>query len=299
MKLIIEDTLQQYHTLFQNPIEKRADYFRYEMMKPFEQMWHYLNVPLKSKQPGGYDVLMATQMLGYLNVNDTERGLLGLSLLEQLDVLTTAGHTLSHCLDIMTQHSLIISAEQLRIGIYLADPDKLALQDGTCGFGGIPGFIQISLYPNAYNGARLPALIAHEFHHNIRFSYFDWDHGNVSVGDYVVIEGLADSFAQHLYGDQVMGPWITSIQGDELAYCTEIIHDAFTIKGFAEVSSYMFGDEIAAKQGFEPVGLPPFAGYAVGYQIVQSFLKNNNCNIMEATLLSTNEIIENCGLFIG
>ncbi|WP_311295024.1 DUF2268 domain-containing putative Zn-dependent protease [Paenibacillus sp. MER TA 81-3] len=34
--------------------------------------------------------------------------------------------------------------------------------------------IFLYLYPNEYNLKRLPALVAHEFHHNLRFSYFDW-----------------------------------------------------------------------------------------------------------------------------
>lgn len=53
--------------------------------------------------------------------------------------------------------------------MYIADPKKLELQKGYCGFGGIPGFIQVSIYPNSYNIPKIPAVIAHEFHHNIRF----------------------------------------------------------------------------------------------------------------------------------
>ncbi|WP_458573803.1 DUF2268 domain-containing putative Zn-dependent protease [Enterococcus faecium] len=73
--------------------------------------------------------------------------------------------------------------------------------------------------------------------------------------------------------------------------------DALDIKGFAEVSSYMFGDTIAKEQGYQPVGLSPFAGYAVGYHAVQSFMETNNVGIEEATLLGTDEILSNCGLF--
>jgi len=165
------------------------------------------------------------------------------------------------------------------------------------GFGGIPGFIQCSIYPNSYNIPRIPALIAHEFHHNIRFSYFEWDYGNVTVGDYLIIEGLAESFAKELYGEKMLGPWVTSFDQQDLEYSKEVIKDALYTKGFAEVSSYMFGDNIAKEQGYQPVGLSPFAGYAVGYQAVQSFMKMNNVGIEEATILDTNEILKNCGLF--
>ncbi|WP_081562099.1 hypothetical protein [Clostridium formicaceticum] len=38
-------------------------------------------------------------------------------------------------------------------------------------------------------------------------------------------------------------------------------------------------------------GLSTFAGYAVDYQVGQSFKKNNNVGVEEATLFGTNEII--------
>jgi uncharacterized protein YjaZ len=73
----------------------------------------------------------------------------------------------------------------LTFGLYIADPKKLEIQKGYCGFGGIPGFIQVTIHPNTYNIPRIPAVIAHEL----------------------------------------------------------------GVKGFAEVSSYMFGDTIAKEQG--------------------------------------------------
>lgn len=296
MKIIVENTIEQYEQLYKLEVG-REDYFRYTMMKPFENMWRTINVPLKAKQPSGYDVLMATHMLGYLNVSETEIGWQALQQFKKLAVLETAHKTLNRCVDFSKKHDLRVNADELRFGMYVADPTKLALQKGYCGFGGIPGFIHVSIYPNAYNVPKIPAVIAHEFHHNIRFSYMDWDHGDVTVGDYLVIEGLAESFAQELYGKAQLGPWVTSFDEEDLAYSTAVIKDAIHIKGFAEVSSYMFGDTIAKEQGYKPVGLSPFAGYAVGYHIVQSFMKNNHVNIAEATLLETDEIINHCGLF--
>lgn len=296
MKIIIEDTIEQYEKLFSME-EDKENFYRYSMMKPFEKMWNMINVPLKAKQPNGYDVIMATNMLGYLNVSDTETGRRALENLNEIQALQTAQSTLNHCIDFIEKNNINISADELRFGMYIADPKKLELQKGYCGFGGIPGFIQVSIYPNSYNIPRLPAVIAHEFHHNIRFSYFDWDHGNVTVGDYLIIEGLAESFAKELYGEDLLGPWVTSFDKEDLEYSKEVIKDALDIKGFAEVSSYMFGDTIAKEQGYQPVGLSPFAGYAVGYQAVQSFMETNNVGIVEATLLGTDEILSNCGLF--
>ncbi|GGP08817.1 MULTISPECIES: DUF2268 domain-containing protein [Oceanobacillus] len=296
MKLIIENTIEQYEQLFSMD-EDRENYFRYSMMKPFEKMWNTISVPLKAKEPNGYDVIMATNMLGYLHVSETNTGRKALENLKKIQALETARNTLNDCVHFIEKNNLNINADELRFGMYIADPKKLELQKGYCGFGGIPGFIQVSIYPDSYNTPKIPAVIAHEFNHNIRFSYFDWDHGNVTVGDYLIIEGLAESFAKELYGDELLGPWVTSFDKEDLEYSTEVIKDALDVKGFAEVSSYMFGDKISVEQGYQPVGLSPFAGYAVGFQVVQSFMKENNIGIAEATLLGTDEIINNCGLF--
>lgn len=296
MKIIIEDTIEQYERLFSMEKDKE-NFFRHSMMKPFEKMWNMINVPLKAKQPNGYDVIMASKMLGYLNVSDTQIGKYALENFKEIQALQTAHSTLNHCIDFIEKNNMKINAEELRFGMYIADPKKLELQKGYCGFGGIPGFIQVSIYPNSYNIPRVPAVIAHEFHHNIRFSYFDWDHGDVTVGDYLIIEGLAESFSKELYGEDLLGPWVTSIDKEDLQYSKEVIKDALNIKGFAEVSSYMFGDTIAKEQGYEPVGLSPFAGYAVGYRAVQSFMEINKVGIEDATLVSTDEILSNCGLF--
>ncbi|MFJ7952932.1 DUF2268 domain-containing protein [Lysinibacillus sp. NPDC096418] len=294
MKLIIENTVEQYEQLFSMK-DKREQYFRYSMMSPFEKMWHTINVPLEAKSQNGYDVIMATKMLGYLDVSDTQNGRLALKNFKEIQAIETAHTTLNTCIEFTHENDLKISADELRFGLYIADQKKLELQKGYCGFGGIPGYIQITVFPNPYNIPKIPSLIAHEFHHNIRFSYFDWDHGNVTLGDYLIIEGLAESFAKELYGEKSLGPWVTSFDQEDLEYSTEVIKDVFNIKGFAEVSSYMFGDEIAIKQGYQSVGLSPFAGYAVGYKIVQSFMKNNNIGIGKATLLGTDEIM-NCSL---
>lgn len=296
MKIVIENTIEQYEKLFSME-EEKENYFRYSMMKPFEKMWNTISVPLKANQPNGYDVLMATKMLGYLDITETEIGKLALENLKEIQALQTAYDTLNHCADFIQKNNLKINTDELKFGMYIADPKKLELQKGYSGFGGVPGFIQVSIFPNSYNVPKIPAVIAHEFHHNIRFSYFDWDHGNVTVGDYLIIEGLAESFAKELYGGDLLGPWVTSFDNEDLEYSIEIIKDALHVKGFAEVSSYMFGDTVAKEQGYQPVGLSPFAGYAVGYHAVQSFMKANNVGIGEATLLSAEEILNNCELF--
>lgn len=297
MKINMEDTLSQYETLLSISLEKRENFFRYTMMKPFESMWNTINVPLKAKQENGYDVMMATQMLGYLDIKESDIARKALNELKAIEASDIAHKALKRCIEFSKAANLVVAAEELKFGMYIADPEKLKNQKGYCGFGGIPGYVTITIHPNDYYVPRIPALIAHEFHHNLRFSYFDWNHGDVTLGDYLVIEGLADSFATELYGEEYLGPWVTSIDEEELDYSIQVVREGFHLRGFDEVNSYMFGDEIAKKEGYSPVGLSAGAGYAVGYHAVQSFMKKNNVTIQEATLLSTKEIITGCGVF--
>lgn len=297
MKLHIEDTLDHYEKLFALTEENRENFFRYTMMGPFDRMWNIINVPLIAKQSGGYDVIMATKMLGYLDVKETDLGQAGLEKLKEIDIINTAEKTIHHCIDHMRQAGLQVKADILHFGAFLADPKKLAYTKGYSGFGGIPGYIQLIIYPNEYNIPKIPAIISHEFHHNIRFSYFDWDHGNVTVGDYIIIEGLADSFASALYGEEMSGPWVTSFDEEDLMYSIEVIRQALDVKGFAEVCSYMYGDDIAKEMGYQPVGLSYAAGYAVGYHTVQAFLKKTGATIYDATRLSSTEIIRGSQVF--
>ncbi|MCM3541473.1 DUF2268 domain-containing protein [Priestia megaterium] len=294
----VVDTLKQYEELQTiSDIDTRRDYFRYKMMRLFEPMWSLINVPLKAREENGYDVIMATKMLGYADLSNDSQIDAALTGLKKHEVSSIVHDTMKNCIDKIEENNLKIKAEKIKVGLYVADPIKLHLHKGYSGFGGIPGYITVTVYPNSYNIPKLPAVIAHEFHHNIRFSYFDWDHGNVTVGDYLVIEGLADSFAKELYGVEQLGPWVTSMDKEDLEYSIYVIGEALNTKGFAEVSSYMFGDEIAKQEGYQPVGLSFCAGYAVGYEVVQAFLKNTGSNIYEASLLSTKEIIKGSRLF--
>ncbi|WP_062047144.1 DUF2268 domain-containing protein [Bacillus sp. JCM 19034] len=297
MKIEVVNTVEQYKALINKDLDDRDIYFKDKMMKPFESMWLSINVPMNAKQQGGYDVKMATQMLGFESLENTESIKEALVKLIELNIEYLARKTLSECLKASEKAGLKISSDLLKFAAFISAKGNPHVYNDYVGFGGIPGYIIIMLRPNDYNIPRIPSLIAHEFHHNLRFSYFDWNHGNVTLGDYIVIEGLAESFATEMYGEEYLGPWVTSIVGEELEYSTHVIGENVNQKGFAEVSSYMFGDEQAKSQGYNPVGLSAGAGYAVGYQVVQSFLKKQNRTIYDATLLGTDEIIKGSGMF--
>lgn len=55
-----------YSKIMSAPLDKKNDIYRYELMKPFEKKWACYSVPMKALTPNGYDVIMASEMLGHI-----------------------------------------------------------------------------------------------------------------------------------------------------------------------------------------------------------------------------------------
>lgn len=51
LKVTIVDSLSFYRKCLQETVDEQA--FRYELMRPLEGMWRYLNAPLTPKTSGG------------------------------------------------------------------------------------------------------------------------------------------------------------------------------------------------------------------------------------------------------
>lgn len=184
-------------------------------------------------------------------------------------------------------------------GIFLSDPAKASpMNRGYNGAGGTPGKIFITFdAPNDYNLPRLPGMTVHELHHNIRFSAVPWG-PHTNVGDYMVSEGLAESFAAALYGEDIIGYYVTDVPPDELEIARRLIAENVTVSDFGKMRGYIFGSWIAGQMGIPDVGMPNFGGYAVGYHTVQAYLKRTGKTIEEATFVSAAEIIAESGYLL-
>jgi uncharacterized protein YjaZ len=144
----------------------------------------------------------------------------------------------------------------------------------------------------------LPGLVAHEMHHLIRLRLFPWDMMKTSVADYIVLEGMAESMATAVFGQDVLGYYVTEVAESNLATARQLIGTNLQATGFNTIRGYIFGDALAEQWGFEPVGgMPTYGGYAVGYHLVQAFLQRTGLTIEEATFLPTGEIVAGSGYF--
>ena len=161
-----------------------------------------------------------------------------------------------------------------------------------------PRFIGQFWEPNEDNLARLPGLVAHEMHHLVRLRVFPWDMYKTSVADYIVLEGTAESFAASLFGADKVGFFITEFDAQELETARRLVGQGLQATGFDAIRGYIFGDALAERSGFRPVGgMPLYGGYAIGYRTVQAFLARSGLSIEEATFLPSEEIVRGSGFF--
>ncbi|HBF7100495.1 TPA: DUF2268 domain-containing protein [Clostridioides difficile] len=284
-----------YKKIMDAPINKKEDIYRYELMKPFEFKWKCMNVPIVARQKGGYDVIIASEMLGVLSPKDIdEKQKKNINVLSADKIWGTCKETIENSINAFIKEGYDLNIKDYKYSILLANPNSpyTILSDGYWGDGGIPGYIFLSLVPNEYTINRLPVLIAHECNHNIRFQFIEWNN-NITLEEMMINEGLAENFATWMFGEEMLGPWVSRTDIETLnTYIKPIIKSSLKETGFQNITSYLYGDDIAKMQGYFPVGLPYCAGYACGYYMIKYYLEKTNKSIIEATLLPYSEIIE-------
>jgi uncharacterized protein YjaZ len=185
--------------------------------------------------------------------------------------------------------------ETLRVGVFVSNGKNVIHNDlnkGFSGFGGIPGFIVLILSPTEYVLKSIEALAVHEFHHNVRFLIEPWPQDmQISVGKYLLDEGMAEAFAAELYGEKLIGPQTIGLSEEALASAQKIILPHVREKGFQKAQSLLFGDAMADVYGYPKSGLPHGAGYAVGYQLIKDYFTKTGKNIFIATRETSEHIL--------
>lgn len=299
--MIIEaiDVLSGLRAALTAPEEQRLPRFRERVMEPLRPFWE----PFLASMPQpawlgaeGDEALAAARAFGYFTPEeDVEEGLDALDLLERAGAWEGCQQTVARAAAVLRPAEHGIALERVALTLVLAQPRLLSERHrGYTGVGGQPGLVMVLAWPSAYNLPRLPAATAHEFHHNVRLSVEPWTPAT-TVGQYVVLEGLAEAFAVELCGEETLGPWANALSGPQLAEARRRIAGALEVTGFDEVRAYVFGDWAAAASGYEPQGLPDFAGYTVGYRLVRAYLERSGRSAAEATYLPWREIVAGSG----
>lgn len=282
-----------YRAMLATSPDKRDNLYRYELMAPFKEKWDCYQAPLKATHPGGYDVVMASEMLGILSparVDESREK--AVHLLSDDTFWSECQHAIERSLERFATRGINLPVQRYRFTVLLTDPENPIVQASE-GYssGGIPGFIFAWLDPNERTMAHLPAALAHEANHNVRFQFVKW-RDDITLGEMLVSEGLAENFAVELFGEENAGPWVTHTTPEMLEQVKPLVHEGLGVRGMAELSAYLYGDETAAHLGYPVHSLPYCAGYACGFHLIKRFLDDTGTDIADATLLPAADILD-------
>jgi uncharacterized protein YjaZ len=265
-----------------------------QVAEPLRPWWEPMqNNPWMPAKPETEDPLGYAMLLNIAPLDmDRPQALGALDRLREAKSLDSCADALVETFDRLQPSAHGISLPTIRYTLALANPTILNDRDqnaGYTGFGGNPGQIMMIALPSDDNLPRLAAMAAHEAHHNVRLSHEPWDPSTITVGQYIVLEGLAEAFSADLFGEGTLGPWTRMHSEDQLRRHRETYRDALEQGG--DPRPYMFGDWGAEEFHYEAKGLPDYIGYGIGYRVVTSFLESTGKTAIEATYLPWREII--------
>ncbi|MEX3616965.1 DUF2268 domain-containing protein [Paenibacillus glucanolyticus] len=266
--------------------EEKLELFRDEMMAPFMKQWQIQQIPFRAEEANGFDVVTFNSIMHRSPDQITPQISPEVELISSDSFWLECERAVRKSLHLFIEHEINLPVSEYLFTIQLGNPGNRALtiNEGYSGFGGIPGFIWGTLLPNEYTIPRMKAALAHECNHNVRYQFIQWDH-TVNLGELIVSEGLAESFAASMFGEEWLGPWVTNTNAETLnRHIKPVLRD--------QLAPYLYGDELAELQNFKPVNMPYSAGYACGYYLIQYYLRKTGRTIFEATITPAAQILD-------
>ncbi|OWA33873.1 Zn-dependent protease [Saccharibacillus sp. O16] len=282
-----------YNRIMLAPREDKQELYRTEMLGPFREKWNIQRIPFRAEAPGGFDVLTLNDVM-YLPPLDIDE-----SAAPQVRAISPdrfwedCERTVRDSLEAFERQGIELPVRNYVCTVLLGNPKSeiLRLNEGYTGDGGIPGYLLTALTPNDYTLPRIRAALVHECNHNVRYQFVRWDQ-NVTLGELLVSEGLAENFAVERCGEERLGPWVGKTDGKTLnGIVKPALRTMLNVTGWEKIAPRLYGDEIASLQGFVPAGLPYGAGYACGYHLIRHYLRKTGEPVERATLKSADEIL--------
>ncbi|THF86280.1 hypothetical protein E7T09_13860 [Deinococcus sp. KSM4-11] len=299
MSVIPVDTLDALHTVLRAPERHQDALYRQLVLDPLRPVWEGM---LRYGPPTDDPAMQAARMMKlYRPEHGAERGLEAIRHLQEAGVVQANLTALQLATATLNPDAHGVQLPPLHLALTVAEPGSLG-EDGLTGAANVPGWLLLSIWPQllpngAWNDPKLPAITAHEYHHAVRFAQPDWTFP-MTLGAYLIAEGLAESFAADLYGEGSLGSWTTTLQESDLRALAPRYGAALEERDFGIVRGYIFGDSVMREYGGpSDLGIPPYAGYALGYRVVQDYLRLSGQTVVEASYTPWRVIAAGCGWF--
>jgi uncharacterized protein YjaZ len=176
--------------------------------------------------------------------------------------------------------------------ILAADSSWTYLQDmhGVGGFTAGTGKVWLTILPAGDWKDWITHGVAHEYHHSVWTALYYKTNPILNMADYLVFEGRADSFA-NIIDPQHHSPWTNALTRQQERTAWRTIERRLQSTDAQLLQGLMFG-------GAE--GVPHWAGYTIGFQIVQSFLKvHPDLTVNQWTAIPANELLKQASYVPG
>ena len=210
MEITLYETLSLMRVIIAAPVSKRRTLYRERLIEPLRDYW---TVALKRFAPQMVeDEAMILKMLWDVDLTaDLSEHSQALDRLEQFDAWGKADAALHLAANTFEATGRSCAEKQITGILLLGNPHNRIFMEMNRGYMGaqIPGYVVLPIWPNDYNLPRIPAAVVHEFNHRVRLTHEPWTLAT-TVGQYIVMEGLAEAFAAQLYGQEYVGPWVSS-----------------------------------------------------------------------------------------
>ena len=283
-----------YREMMRAAPDEKDRLYRDGLMGPFAFKWACVGAPLRAETEGGWDVVSAAAMSGYYTPAQITGERSGeIDQISRDAFWAACEDSIRRTLTGFEQHGIRLPKQEYVFTVLLSDPrSPMTVMTGDyCGDGGIPGYIIGSVVPNERSLLLLPVALAHETNHNVRWQFMQWS-SRITLADMIVSEGLAETFAATLFGEDKVGKWVRDTTPETLRDVVKpLIRENLTTSDFQTLSGYLYGDEIMALRGGQPIGMPYCGGYACGYALIRHYLKKTGASIYDATVTPTAEII--------
>ena len=283
-----------YREMMRAAPDEKDRLYRDGLMGPFAFKWACVGAPLRAETEGGWDVVSAATMSGYYTPAQITGERSGeIDQISRDAFWAACEDSIRRTLTGFERHGIRLPKQEYVFTVLLSDPrSPMTVMAGDyCGDGGIPGYIIGSVVPNERSLLLLPVALAHETNHNVRWQFMQWS-SRITLADMIVSEGLAETFAATLFGEDKVGKWVRDTTPETLRDVVKpLIRENLTTSDFQTLSAYLYGDEIMALRGGQPIGMPYCGGYACGYALICHYLKKTGASIYDATVTPTAEII--------
>jgi len=181
----------------------------------------------------------------------------------------------------------LLPAPDTQLCVFAADPESTIIRDmgGISGVTAGAGKIIFWVRPDGNWRDWLPFTFAHEYHHSAWTALHSDDLPLFDLAEYLIFEGRADSFAHVIFPQQVAA-WDKALNPEQEAAAWKQMKSDLDSPDMMAQRRYMFGGQ----------GVPRWAGYAIGFHIVQAYLHTHpGATVEDWTKLNAHALIDQSG----